>query len=55
VQVLLVGNVSLDCLHIKAFVPPLSRDFFDFLTLDIADDQLGLLGSEGRDNRLADP
>jgi len=54
VQVLLTGHIGLERLDIKTLVPPLRRNAFDFLALDIADDQFGLLGSEGRDDRLAD-
>ncbi|MNG19292.1 hypothetical protein D3C84_1034350 [compost metagenome] len=53
-QVLLLRNVSLDRHHVGPFAPPLRCDVFDFFALDIADDQLGLLGREGRHNRLAD-
>ncbi|MNL19449.1 hypothetical protein D3C87_1406490 [compost metagenome] len=53
-QILLTRNVSLDRHDIGAFIPPMRRNLFDFFGLDVADDQLGLLGREGRDNRLAD-
>ncbi|MNF95650.1 hypothetical protein D3C84_784130 [compost metagenome] len=53
VQVLLIGYVNLDRLNIEALGAPMRRDAFDFLALDVADDQPGLLASEGRNNRLA--
>jgi hypothetical protein len=52
-QILLTRHIGLDRHHIGAFVSPVRCDFLDFLGLNIADDQPGLLGSEGRHNRFA--
>ncbi|MNR30038.1 hypothetical protein D3C85_1474670 [compost metagenome] len=53
-QVLLARYVSLDCHHVGALLAPVRRDFLDFFSLDVADDQLGLLGRERRNDGLTD-
>ncbi|MNZ71326.1 hypothetical protein D3C78_896860 [compost metagenome] len=55
VQILLTRHVGLDRHHIGALVPPVRRDLLDFLGLNVADDQPGLLGREGRHNRFTNP
>ena len=53
-QILLIRHVDLQCLHVMALIAPMGGDLLDLVSLDIADQQSGLLRGEGGNNRFAD-